>query len=226
MTRIIAGAAGSLTLDVPSRGTRPTSDRVRESLFAALHAADAIRGARVLDLFAGSGALGLEALSRGATRVDLVEKEPRAAAIARSNSERVTRAVAGQSVAPRNGATGTAAPEDGVEHWVEVHRIAADTFLSKLVASITSATPRRTAGEPDPERYQLVFVDPPYDFTESALSRTLELLLPALADGARVIVERSTRSPQPQTSNALRLTRSQRYGDTTLWWFSTGDHHI
>ena len=61
-----SGAAGSLTLDVPDAGTRPTSDRVRESLFGALESADAVQGATVLDLYAGSGALGLEAVSRGA----------------------------------------------------------------------------------------------------------------------------------------------------------------
>ena len=66
MTRIIAGRAGSITLEVPDAGTRPTSDRVRESLFGALESADALRGAAVLDLYAGSGALGLEAVSRGA----------------------------------------------------------------------------------------------------------------------------------------------------------------
>ena len=59
MTRIIAGGAGSLTLAVPDAGTRPTSDRVRESLFGSLESADAVRDAVVLDLFAGSGALGL-----------------------------------------------------------------------------------------------------------------------------------------------------------------------
>ncbi len=95
MTRIIAGAAGSLTLTVPDAGTRPTSDRVRESLFGALDAADALRGAAVLDLYAGSGALGLEALSRGAASADLVEKSARAASVAERNVRAVLRAVPG-----------------------------------------------------------------------------------------------------------------------------------
>ncbi len=67
MTRIIAGTHGGRTLRTPpGPGTRPTSDRVREALFSALEARDAVRGAHVLDLYAGSGALALEALSRGA----------------------------------------------------------------------------------------------------------------------------------------------------------------
>ncbi|WP_169582301.1 RsmD family RNA methyltransferase [Microbacterium thalassium] len=94
MTRIISGRAGSLTLEVPDAGTRPTSDRVRESLFGALESADAIRGAAVLDLYAGSGALGLEAMSRGAARADLVEKAPRAASAVQRNAVRVGKAIA------------------------------------------------------------------------------------------------------------------------------------
>lgn len=94
MTRIIAGRAGSLTLEVPDAGTRPTSDRVRESLFGALESADALRGAAVLDLFAGSGALALEAVSRGAVRADLVEKSPRAASVIQRNAAKVRKAIA------------------------------------------------------------------------------------------------------------------------------------
>lgn len=89
MTRIIAGRAGSLTLEVPASGTRPTSDRVRESLFGALESADALHGAAVLDLYAGSGALGLEAVSRGAASADMVEKAPRAAAVLSRNAAKV-----------------------------------------------------------------------------------------------------------------------------------------
>ncbi|MGF6821282.1 16S rRNA (guanine966-N2)-methyltransferase [Microbacterium sp. ZKA21] len=92
MTRIIAGDAGGMRLAVPAAGTRPTSDRVRESLFGALEAADAIDGARVLDLYAGSGALGLEALSRGAASADLVELSKAAAGVVRRNALAVSRA--------------------------------------------------------------------------------------------------------------------------------------
>ncbi|MEU9804350.1 16S rRNA (guanine(966)-N(2))-methyltransferase RsmD [Mycobacterium sp. NPDC050853] len=73
MTRIIAGAAGGRRIAVPPKGTRPTTDRVREALFSMLEARLDFDGIAVLDLFAGSGALGLEALSRGADHVTLVE---------------------------------------------------------------------------------------------------------------------------------------------------------
>lgn len=80
MTRIIAGAARGRRLGVPARGTRPTSDRVRESLFSSLDSALLSEGASwstqvVLDLYAGTGALGLEALSRGASAAYLVEAD-------------------------------------------------------------------------------------------------------------------------------------------------------
>ncbi|MDJ0391951.1 16S rRNA (guanine(966)-N(2))-methyltransferase RsmD [Rhodococcus sp. G-MC3] len=86
MTRIVAGIAGGRRLEVPPRGTRPTSERVREALFSALEARVDLEGAAVLDLFAGSGALGLEALSRGAGSVLLVESDARAAEVVRRNA--------------------------------------------------------------------------------------------------------------------------------------------
>lgn len=96
MTRIIAGAARGLRLEVPDAGTRPTSDRVRESLFGALEASEALTGARVLDLYAGSGALGLEALSRGAASVDLVERARPAVRSLRRNVDAVVKALGGR----------------------------------------------------------------------------------------------------------------------------------
>ncbi|MGE3811421.1 MAG: 16S rRNA (guanine(966)-N(2))-methyltransferase RsmD [Candidatus Nanopelagicales bacterium] len=86
MTRIIAGAARGRRLAVPPAGTRPTSDRVREALMSALeHELGTLGGARVADLYAGSGAVGLEALSRGAAHALLVERDRRAADVLRRN---------------------------------------------------------------------------------------------------------------------------------------------
>ncbi|GAB6897539.1 16S rRNA (guanine(966)-N(2))-methyltransferase RsmD [Kineosporia succinea] len=86
MTRIISGSAGGRTLVVPKGdATRPTSDRVREALFAALDARGLIEGMPVLDLFCGSGALGLEAVSRGGASVVLVDAGKPAVEAARAN---------------------------------------------------------------------------------------------------------------------------------------------
>ena len=85
MTRIIAGAARGTQLAVPSSGTRPTRDRVREAIFSALQSRGATEDACVLDLFAGSGAYGFESLSRGALSLDLVDRAPSAATVIRKN---------------------------------------------------------------------------------------------------------------------------------------------
>lgn len=85
MTRIVAGSVGGRILQVPRAGTRPTSERVREALFSRLEHLDVVDGARVLDLYAGSGALGIEAASRGAAHVTLVDSARDAADVCRRN---------------------------------------------------------------------------------------------------------------------------------------------
>ena len=184
MTRIVAGFAGSLTLIVPAKGTRPTSDQVREALFSALDARDAIRDYRVLDLYAGSGALGLEAASRGARVVTLVENGFAASQSCRRNAAAV------QKAAPKN---------------------------SKLVVSVSNqAVQSFLAGTPD--GFDLVFLDPPYDLTETELAANLAALAPLLDRHALVVVERSSRSPEPTWGPGLELERRKDYGDTTLWY--------
>ncbi|MFI8385461.1 16S rRNA (guanine(966)-N(2))-methyltransferase RsmD [Streptomyces sp. NPDC085540] len=86
MTRVIAGSAGGRRLAVPpGTGTRPTSDRMREGLFSTWESLHGVEGARVLDLYAGSGAVGLESLSRGAAHTLLVEADAKAAKAIRDN---------------------------------------------------------------------------------------------------------------------------------------------
>lgn len=189
MTRIIAGLAGSLRLDVPPRGTRPTSDRVRESIFGALDAAGTVDGAAVLDLYAGSGALGLEAASRGARIVDLVEQAPKAAVICTANAAHVSKALRGEG-------SGSAR--------VRVHRASVDAFLSARAAT--------------GHDYDLVLADPPYDLGETELTTMLALLVPLLNPDATVIVERGRHSPEPSWPEALRASTNKRYGDTAVWW--------
>ncbi|MGR2751460.1 RsmD family RNA methyltransferase [Agromyces arachidis] len=183
MTRIIAGFAGSLALAVPRSGTRPTSDRVREAIFSALEARDAVEGAVVLDLYAGSGALGLEAASRGAGEVVLVERAKPAADVCRRNAAAIVRA--GRGAAPRI--------------RVEARSVAA--YLESAPAGV-----------------DLAFIDPPYDLGERELARDLELLAPRLSPDARIVVERSSRSPEPAWPDGIEPERRRDYGETTLWW--------
>jgi 16S rRNA (guanine966-N2)-methyltransferase len=98
--RIIAGEWRGRTLEAPSgRGTRPTADRVRETLFSMLASRlGSFEDLRVADLFAGSGALGFEALSRGAGSATFVESDPVATAVLRRNAERLNAAARTQFI--------------------------------------------------------------------------------------------------------------------------------
>ena len=186
MTRIISGFAGSITLKTPGDGTRPTSDRVREAIFSALGSRNAIDGARVLDLYAGSGALGLEAASRGAAFVRLVERGGVGTAVCRSNAAAVL------AQAPR-----------GSSLRIEVSGRLVQSFLTS-----------------NPETWDLVFLDPPYDLLETELAQNLLSLASRLEPDAVVCLERSSRSPEPTWPPGIELDRRKDYGDTTLWWAS------
>jgi 16S rRNA (guanine966-N2)-methyltransferase len=102
MTRVVAGELGGRRLAVPAgRGTRPTAERVRDGLFSTLVAIrGSLSGAAFLDLYAGSGAVGIEAASRGATRVTCVERDPRTLAVLRSNVESLAPDVVAVSPVP------------------------------------------------------------------------------------------------------------------------------
>lgn len=179
MSRIIAGRLGGRRLRVPAgSATRPTSDRVREAVFSRLAHLDAVEGARVLDLYAGSGALGLEALSRGAVEVLLVDNNPRAAAACRANIDDL-----------------------GVAARARVRAQSVSTLL---------------AGEPSP--VDLVFADPPYDLPEDTLAQVLGHLVAGwLTPEAVVVVERSSRGPEPAWPDSLGRLDCRRYGETTIW---------
>jgi len=194
VTRIIAGFAGSREIAVPKSGTRPTSDRVREAIFSALDARDAITDARVLDLFAGSGALGLESLSRGAASVVLVEKNAKAAEIARKNAELIR-------------SVGKLAPASA--------QVVVNSVTHFLDGRADSAGSTGSTGS-----FDLVFIDPPYDVADSELDDVLTALTTHLAPGAEVVVERSTRSAVPQPPAGLTLDKSKAYGETTIHWLS------
>ncbi|WP_045730638.1 16S rRNA (guanine(966)-N(2))-methyltransferase RsmD [Pseudarthrobacter chlorophenolicus] len=184
MSRIIAGAAGGTPLSsVPGSLTRPTTDRVKEALFSRLDAFDVIAGARVLDLYAGSGSLGVESGSRGAGSVDLVESDAKASAVCQRNADLI------------NGVVGRKA--------VTVHRSKVEPFLDRAAESAA---------------WDLVFLDPPYPLDEVALSAVLRKLAAHLAPSAVVVVERSSRSPEPDWPDELERFAEKKYGETRLWF--------
>jgi 16S rRNA (guanine966-N2)-methyltransferase len=196
MTRIVAGFAGSLSLAVPRSGTRPTSDRVREALFSALDAQDVVRGARVLDLYAGSGALGLEAASRGARSVTLVENHSGAAVLCRKNAAAIQRAAPARTALT-----------------IRVVPQSVQAFLSGAGPGGGSGADSTVRGT-----FELVFLDPPYALSDGDLAANLTALASLLEDHAVVVVERSSRSPEPDWGPGLESTRHKTYGDTTVWY--------
>lgn len=180
--RIIAGHAGGRRLAVPPAGTRPTTDRVREALFSSLdahvrEASGGWAGMRVLDLFAGSGAIGLEALSRGASAATLVERDRRCLEVLRRN-------------------------------------VAAVDPRARVVAADALTWP--PVGGP----YGLAYVDPPYALADDEVRELLGGLARhgALAEGALVVVERSSRSESPWPAQGWEHLRKRDYGDTALWY--------
>ena len=185
MSRIISGAAGGVRLaSVPGDNTRPTTDRVKESLFSKLESYDIIRGARVLDAFGGSGALGCEALSRGAGSVTLLDTYPKAVAVIRKNVAAVEKAMG------RTGSSST-----------RVQQSQALTYV-------------KSASGP----WDLVFVDPPYAMPNEQVSELLEALTPKLAEGAVVVVERSSRDAEPVWGEGLYCFSTRQHGETVLYY--------
>ena len=192
MSRIISGAAGGVRLaSVPGDNTRPTTDRVKESLFSKLESYDIIRGARVLDAFGGSGALGCEALSRGAASVTLLDTYPKAVAVIRKNVAAVEKAM-GRTGSGSSSATGSAA---------RVQQSQALTYV-------------KSASGP----WDLVFVDPPSAMPNELVSALREALTPKLAEGAVVVVERSSRDAEPVWGEGLYCFSTRQHGETVLYY--------
>jgi len=190
--RIIAGSLRSRTLEAPlGLATRPTSDRLRETLFNVL--APRIEGSAFLDLYAGSGAVGIEALSRGAARVEFVERAPAALKALRGNLDRL-----------------------GLTAGFRIHAATVGAFLLR-------------AGRPDREleRFDLVFLDPPYD-AAAEYAATLGLLggsaVGLLGLDALVIAEHRRKERLEDRYGALARTRLLEQGDAALSFYSVSSN--
>lgn len=181
--RIIAGLAKGRTLATVAGATRPTSDRAREGLFSSLISEFGdFTGVKVLDLFAGSGAIGLEALSRGAELVHSVEKNEGACKTISKNAGLVSR-----SKTP------------GVFH---LYTVAAQKFLEL----------------PAPAQYDFVYLDPPYDFSDTEIYKCLEQLLAGrfLREDALLAVERSGKASPMKWPTGYEPIRVRKYGQAQI----------
>jgi 16S rRNA (guanine966-N2)-methyltransferase len=200
--RVIAGSAGGVRLAIPNRGVRPTMDRVKAAIFSSL--GDMVIGARVLDLFAGSGALGIEALSRGAASALFVEEDPRSAEIVERNlaKTRLKAAVRQQDV---------------FDFLRQVSRLEAAVSAAGGLAP----APLRHRVK---EKFDIIFADPPYQKTESGERFTEKLLtneaLPQLlvANGLFVLEKRP--GENLSVTELWRIARQKTYGATEVLFLS------
>ena len=177
--RVIAGELKGRRLQAPDwTGLRPTSDRLRETLFNIL--APRIRGARLLDGYAGTGAVGIEALSRGAAHVTFVEPDPRAAARVAANLE---------------------------------HCRVADRYA--IIRVRFAGLGARVLGD----RFDLVFLDPPYGAAEMA--EALAAAEPFVALGTLLVIEHARRHPSPERAGRLVRDRVVTSGDSALSFYET-----
>lgn len=176
--RIIAGECGGRRLFAPpGMSTRPTADRVKEAIFSVL--LPYIPGAQVLDLFAGSGALALESLSRGANSAVLVDRDPKALEVIRRNVELC-----------------------GMAGRVKIKKGQAVSVLSTLET-----------------KFDLIFLDPPYNKGHVSAIEPLLLSKKVLAPGAIVVLETSTKNGETFTDWRWEQYKNSSYGDTAVLYY-------
>jgi len=200
--RVIAGSAGGIRLAVPKRGVRPTMDRVKAAIFSSL--GDAVAGASVLDLFAGSGALGIEALSRGASSGVFVEED-------RQSAEIIERNLARTKLKGR-------VRQQNVFDFL---RGASSVEAAVSAAGRLAQTPSQRQMN---ERFDIIFADPPYERTKRGESYTEKLLTNEalsrlLRSGGVFVLEK--RPNEILTEMKLwRIVRRKTYGTTEVLFLS------
>jgi 16S rRNA (guanine(966)-N(2))-methyltransferase RsmD len=175
--RIIAGELKGRRIEAPKwEGLRPTSDKLRETLFNVL--APRVLGSRVLDAYAGTGAVGIEALSRGAAHVTFVERDPRAARLIEANLRRC-----------------------GVDDRYAIIRAGLADIVTRLGA----------------ERFDIIFLDPPY--SAGTLAEAVALADRVAAADTVVVVEHASRNEAPRAAGGVSRVRELRSGDSALSFY-------
>ncbi len=183
--RVITGLARGRRLEtLPGDATRPTGEKVKESLFSAIQFD--IEGRRVLDLFAGSGQLGIEALSRGASGCVFVDKNTEAVKVIRQNLQH----------------TGLA----------EKSQVLGTDALSYLTRP--------------GDRFDLVFLDPPY--ASKMLLQVLEKVAPLVNDGGIIVCETDDATELLDRIDRFKMTKTYRFGHTLVWVYryATGEEAV
>jgi 16S rRNA (guanine966-N2)-methyltransferase len=194
--RVTGGTFRGRGLAVPA-GARPTEGRVREALFSIW--ADRVEQCRFLDLFAGSGVVGVEAASRGALQVLCIDQDLQAVRTIAANAARLGEAL------------------------LSTRRLTLPAGLARLAADGTdgAAGPAVAGGVAGARCFDLAFADPPYRY--DAYEALLVGLRPLLAAGAEVAVEHSSRRTLPPAAGPLVRTGSRRYGESSLSFYRASE---
>ncbi len=169
----------------PEGGTRPTSDRAREAIFSTLESEyGSLEDLQFLDLFAGSGAMSVEALSRGAAVVHLVEKDEKAVRVARAN------------LALLENLTG----------------VGSATLFTSSVGKFVEQEANIS--------YDVIFLDPPYDYPISEIEKILESLLRKnyLKKSSTLALELNAKGPKPSWPLGLRELKVRKYGAASIYY--------
>lgn len=229
--RVIAGRFAGIALQTPRSGTRPTTDRTKEALFSHLDAEGILTpGSSVLDLFAGTGALAFEALSRGADHAVLVDRSPQAVALIKKAA----------------GAIRRHASWDPATMSIDVLRLPAEKAVDRLVAEQEHEASGQTTAAIDAGRadskmddynagsesgsaasgsgtagivpFDVVFLDPPYAYESEDLARLIASLTAhgLVSDDGEIVIERSTRSQPVALPEGWEAGKPKRYGETSV----------
>jgi 16S rRNA (guanine966-N2)-methyltransferase len=204
--RIISGSGKGRKLFTPparENSIRPTSDRAREALFNII--ADKVPGASVLDLFAGTGALGIEALSRGAKNVCFVDFHPQALDLISRNIQICMNALS----------------QDPDAHDAETTRIHPDTPgpVTLIKHDLRRGLPFFSKKLQSPPGFDLIFVDPPY--SQGLAMQLLRAIDTSslLRQQTLVIVEERAKETLPERLTRLTLVDQRKYGEAGFWFY-------
>jgi 16S rRNA (guanine966-N2)-methyltransferase len=196
--RVTGGTFRGRALTVPA-GARPTEGRVREALFSIWR--ESLPGCRFLDLFAGSGVVGLEAAGRGALRVVCVDQDVQAVRAIAGNAQRIG------------------------EPLVETRRLTLPAGLADLAGAAAAGGDARAGGDgrcgAGAGSFDLVFADPPYGF--DTFEPLLLALPPLLAADAEIAVEHAARRQLPLIAGPLVRTDVRRYGESALAFYRASE---
>jgi 16S rRNA (guanine966-N2)-methyltransferase len=190
---LIAGRLKGFTLQTPKSGTRPTTDRAKEGVFSHLESENMLQGVRVLDLFAGTGALGFEALSRGAISTVFIDSSAQAIALLRRAAARLRHHPA----------------YDPATMHVQIEKIPAERYVRQLARQ-----------RQNDQQFDLVFMDPPYALTDAEFDALLAQLVQSgqLTRVCEIVAERSAESSAPTPPTGWEIEESRKYGETMMWY--------